>query len=65
MPRFKESRLEFRFEAPWNLVFQWDKLPAYRQGLAKLSSTTAVDFIGPRSRRCAAGVGHSGVLRAF
>ncbi len=46
MLSFKESRLEFRFDAPWNLVFQWDKLPAYRQGLARLSSTSAVDFIG-------------------
>jgi len=43
--RFTESRLDFRFEAPWNPVFHWDKLPSYRNGLGKLSSTSAVDFI--------------------
>jgi len=43
---FKESRLEFRFEAPWEPVFQWDRIDAYRKGLARLPSTSAVDFIG-------------------
>lgn len=42
---FKESRLEFRFEAPWEPVFHWDRMDAYRKGLARFPSTSAVDFI--------------------
>lgn len=41
-----ESRLRFRFDDSWALMHQWDKTLAFIAGLGKLSSTSAVDFIG-------------------
>lgn len=41
-----ESRLRFRFEAPWRLVEKWDEHDCYTSGLHRYPTTAAVDFIG-------------------
>lgn len=46
MSKFVESGLQFSFAAPWMHVHQWDRLPAFTEGLGKVQSTRAVDFIG-------------------
>lgn len=46
MVQFNESGFQFSFAAPWTHVQQWDKLPSFTEGLGRVQSTRAVDFIG-------------------
>jgi hypothetical protein len=41
-----ESRLEFRFDDSWLHMCKWDDSPAFQEGLKKLQTSAAVDFVG-------------------
>lgn len=41
-----ESRLTFCFDTSWRIVYQWEELPSFKEGIAKLASAKPVDFIG-------------------
>ncbi len=45
MTRIEEERLAFEFGEQWN-IFKFDEHHDYRQGIAKLDKTKAVDFLG-------------------
>lgn len=48
---FNESRLEFCFDGSWTHVQKYDDGAFYRKQCAKLSGTTAVDFVGMHEGR--------------
>jgi len=43
----KEGYLEFKFQPSWR-VWKWDGHPSYRNGIQKLQTSEAVDFVGLR-----------------
>jgi hypothetical protein len=41
-----EGDLSFEFDENWKAILQWDKHPAYRDGIKQLDHSKAVDVIG-------------------